>query len=79
MHWQIILPVFIRKISHSIAVKSQQCHQLFKHLNPAIASYFSLETAEELRILLVHEQELLEEAHALQRIFDTEADDTVTD
>jgi putative nucleotidyltransferase with HDIG domain len=65
--------------SHSIAVKSQQCHQLFKHLNPVVAGYFSLETAEELKILLVHEQELLEEAHALQRIFDTEADDTLTD
>ncbi len=61
--------------SHSISLKSQQCHQLFKHLNPAVASYFSLETAEELQILLVHEQELLEEAHALQRIFDTEDDE----
>jgi len=48
-------------------------HHLYKHLNPAVASYFSIESPDDLRGLISHENQLAEEAKELQLLFDSEA------
>ncbi len=46
---------------------------LYKHLNPAVASYFSIESPDDLRGLISHENQLADEARELQLLFDSEA------
>ena len=48
-------------------------HHLYKHLNPAVASYFSIESPDDLRGLINHENQVAEEAKELQHLFDNEA------
>jgi putative nucleotidyltransferase with HDIG domain len=52
--------------------KTVRIEQLYEHLNPAVASYFSIETPDDLRGLLSHEKQLAEEAKELQQLFDTQ-------
>jgi putative nucleotidyltransferase with HDIG domain len=52
---------------------------LFNHLNPAVASYFSIESPDDLRGLISHENQLADEAKELQRLFDTQASEALSD